>query len=213
MASGPFNPRSILLGCVALVGLLAVLGTGTVAGLFFMVKSSVEGMTEEAPRPMPPVTMDAPALDALKAHFDAFLAADGPATLELDAEAINGLMLLAGDRGPVDWLRVELEGDQLFGQISLPLHRLGAEAFGLGNRYLNARVALDARFEDGRLNVFIRDIQLGDTPIPEDILAAISQQNISGQFTTANQERDAILSRIGRIEVRDSRVVLTRKES
>lgn len=210
MAGNPFNPRTLLIGCLVLIGLFTFIGVGTMAGLFFMVKSSIEGMTEEAPRPMPAMSLDDADLDALRARFDAFLNGDGPPTIALDSEEVNGLIHLMGEEGPGEWLRAEIEGDQLFAQISLPLARLGADAFGLGARYLNGRVGLDVRLEEGRLSAFIRKIELGDRPVPEDILDGISQQNLAGEFTRSLDARDAVLRRIERLEIRDGRVVLHR---
>lgn len=211
MAGNAFNPRTVLIGCVAVLGIFAVVGAGTMAGLFFMVKSAVEGMTEDAPRPLPAVALDAETLDALRARVEDFAQGRGGPALLLDANDLNGLIAIAGDRGPLDWLRVEIEDDRVFGQISLPLRRLGAEGFGLGDRYLNGRVALDVRFDQGYLNVFIQDIQVKDKPVPGDILDAISQQNLARELAVDGKSPGEWLKDVERIEIRDGRVKLLRR--
>lgn len=216
MVESPINPRTCLLGCLAFAGLMVLaLGAGSF-GLYFVVKGAVQGMTDEAPRPLPTTTLSPEEVADARARVDAFIAgangSGGPASLTLTADELNGLLHEAGDEGPGAWVYVGIENDQLYGELSLPMRELGTNALGLGERYLNGRVAFDVKVVDGRLSIFMASLEVKDKKVPEDIMARLQAQDL----TIHLQGLPQMVSRLGpldRVEFKDDTVTLVRKRA
>lgn len=213
MVESPINPRTCLLGCLGLVGLLVLALAAGSFGLYIVVKSAVQGMTDEAPRPLPTTTLSPEQVADARARVDAFIAgannSAGPATLTLTADELNGFLHEAGDDGPGAWVYVGIENNQLYGELSLPMRELGTNALGLGERYLNGRVTFDVKVTDGRLAIFMADLEVKGKSVPEDILARLQAQDLTMHLEGLPQ----MVSRLGpldRVEFKDNTVTLVR---
>jgi hypothetical protein len=208
------NGRTCLIGCLALAGIFAVVVAGGFMGLYVMARSAVQSVTEETPRALPPVTLSPEQTAETRARAEAFLAAvetgSGPASLTLTAEEMNALMREAGDEGPGAWISVGIEGDQLYGELSLPLHALGTDAFGLSNRHLNGRAVLDLRVEEGRLAIYMQSLEVKGKPVPEDFMTGLRAQNLTLHLP-GMPELATLLGQLERIEVKDGAITVVRK--
>src|SRR5690606_1068141 len=132
---------------------------------------------------------------------------NGPATLSLTADQINALLQDAGDAGPGAWVRVAIEADQAFAELSLPMRELGTEAMGLGDRYLNGRATLDLRVQHGRLAIYMTGLKVPDRDVPEDIMNRLRQQNFAIHLRGL-PAATAALGKLDGVAVHDGKITL-----
>lgn len=210
------NGRTCLLGCLAVSALFAVAVAGSFMGLYVLVRNTVQNFTDETPRPLPAVTLSPEQSADTVARAQAFLAAaetgEGPISLTLTAEEINVLLREAGDAGPGDWVWVGIEEDQLYGELSLPMHELGTDALGLSGRYLNGRAVLDVRVEGGRLAIFMTSLEVKGEPVPEDFMTGLRAQNMA-MHLEGMPELATLLGQLERIDIENGTITVVRKSA
>jgi hypothetical protein len=211
------KPGCVFYGCLTLGILGLLLGTGLGVGAWYVMKkfnAMVEEYTAVEPVELPSVEMSESDYAALTERVTGFGQAlrDGTAVepLVLTADEIN--VLLA--RGAVSeaWqgrLHVRMEGDQVRGQMSLPLdllaqHRLFARLRG---RYLNGAVRLGVGMEGGRLAVRLVGAEVNGQAIPAEVMQALQSVNLADPAYN-DPAQAGTLSRIGRVEVKEGRLVV-----
>lgn len=176
-------------GCITVV-VLAVLGAVATFLLarFVMGKLqvAVEQYTAPAPAPLPPLNVAAEDRKQIIDRVETFrklmetpAGADGAGvltdeqrTLELTADDIN--VLLEEEQDLKDRARVEINGDKLQGEISIPLGELPL----LGGRYLNGRATIVPSAVNGRLHVRLTDVEVKGQRLPKEIQDQLDQENI-----------------------------------
>jgi hypothetical protein len=216
-SSRGMKPGCVFYGCLTLGILGLLLGTGLGVGAWYVMKkfnAMVEEYTAVEPVELPSVEMSESDYAALTERVTGFGQAlrDGTAVepLVLTADEIN--VLLA--RGAVSeaWqgrLHVRMEGDQVRGQMSLPLdllaqHRLFARLRG---RYLNGAVRLGVGMEGGRLAVRLVGAEVNGQAIPAEVMQALQSVNLADPAYN-DPAQAGTLSRIGRVEVKEGRLVV-----
>jgi hypothetical protein len=204
-------------GCLTLVILTVVLGVTA----FFAVRYTlgkmnafVDQFTDTRPAALPKATMDKAAYDELEKRVAAFKdALDGRqagAALTLTAQDLNGL--IANSPALQQWkdqLYVTIDGDQVKGEVSLPLGQM-ANLPGMSHlqgRYLNGSAALKVALSGGLLDVRLLTLDVKGAPLPEQFLAGMRGQNLAKDATRDPKTAEA-LQRLESLEIKDGAVTL-----
>jgi hypothetical protein len=218
-AGRPGNrPGCLFYGCLTLAILGLILGGALGIGLYYGVQKfnqTVAEYTAATPTDLPVVTMGDAEYRALEERFATFGAdlREGQATapLLLSADEVNAL--LNRSQAMEDWkgrVHVQMDGDELRGQVSLPLDPIaqGPILKRLAGRYLNGAARLSVGMENGRLAVRLAGMEVNHRSIPVEIMQRLSTINLA-DAAYDNPETASLLSRIRAVEVEDGRLVVT----
>jgi len=196
-------------GCITGVVLLLMMMGGLLVALHY-AKQMVWRFTDIGPVELPAVQMRPGERDTLKRRCDAFEAAlrnQRPTPpLTLSADEINAR--IADDprqqalKGKV---HISLEGDQLKGQLSVPLEEVGLHM--LKGRYLNGDATFDLSFQNGALAVVPRTIRVKGKPLPEVCMREIRKRNLAAAITNRPQAV-ALLQELADIRVKDGSLTI-----
>jgi hypothetical protein len=200
-------------GCITgLVLLVLVLGA-LMVGLHY-VKKMVNQYTDTKPMELPTVQMSQGEIDKVKQRFEAFQQAireQRPTPpLELTADDINALIASGPERQALKGkFYVSLEGDQLKGEVSMPLQQVGLSMFK--GRYLNGSATFSLSFTNGALSVAPQTINVKGKPLPETYLREIRKQNLAADLTK-EPKTVAVLQGLEDIQVKEGKLVIVPKE-
>jgi len=184
-AQTPKRRGCFFYGCVSMVVLLfigVVLGVVVALNLPQVLTRIALPYTDTAPVPLERVEVSSAELQALQQRVATFQEAlQGQKTaqeLVLTAHEINALISNDPNLKELrDRLLVSIEGDAIRGKVSWPLPDWGP--FRLKGRYLNGDVAFRVSLQDGRLGVFIDDIQVKGQPLPKPLLSQFKAKNLA----------------------------------
>ena len=201
-------------GCIVALVLFVlfavVAGTATFFG-YRALKNLALQYTDTTAMPLPKVELPQAELERLQARFNAFNAdakAGRPvAPLLLTGNEINALINHSPGMAQVkDRVHVAIEGDQVKGQISLPLDSFWI--LGLKGRYLNGAGVFKVSLENGVLNVRTESLEVKDKPLPEKFLAELRKYNLAEEVTK-NADTAAAIQKLESIQVKDGAVTIT----
>ena len=180
--SNEINPPKkrgcLFYGCLSLTVIaLLVIVVGIIG--YFVIKNVTTGWirdyTETAPAQIEKVEYTRAQTDAMQTRLATFKQAlDGGTNLVefiLTADDLNAL--ISTQRELKDKLFVRIDGDQVRGEISMPLSDLGP--FKLSGRYLNA-------LANGALDVRLQDVQVKGRPLPSMILSEFKKNNLALEY-------------------------------
>ena len=172
-------------GCITGLVLLVIVLGALMVGLHY-VRKMVNQLTDSQPMELPTVQMSQGEMDKLKQRFEAFQKAvrEQPPTepLVLAADDINALIANGSERQALKGkLYVGLEGDQIKGEVSVPLREIGLSVFR--GRYLNGSATFNLSFTNGVLSVAPQTIIVKGRPVPEVYMQEIRKQNLAAGFT------------------------------
>jgi hypothetical protein len=178
------------------------------------VKTLVNRYTDTQPMELPTVQMSQAEMVQVKQRFEAFQQAvrEQRATkpLVLTADDINALIASGGDQQSLKGkVYVSLDGDQLKGEVSVPLQEVGLNM--LKGRYLNGSATFNLAFRDGRLSVTPQTIQVKGEPLPEVYLREIRKQNLAVALTN-DPGTAAVLKGLEEIQVKEGKLVIEPKQ-
>lgn len=109
---------------------------------------------------------------------------------------------------------ITLEGDEIKGQVSLPLDGLANSAvfrmMNVKGRYLNGAGAFKAAITNGDLFIYVQSLEVKGKPLPPQIMAGLQQQNLA-QGVNQQQQNTKALDKFESITVKDSTMVVTPK--
>ena len=200
-------------GCITgLVLLVLVLGA-LMVGLHY-VKKMVNQFTDSQPMELPTVQMSQGEIDKLKERFETFQKAvkerHPTEPLVLAADDINALIANGPKREDLKGkLYVGLEGDQVKGEVSVPLREIGLSVFK--GRYLNGSATFSLSFSNGVLSVAPQTIVVKGRPVPEVYMQEIRKQNLAAGL--ANEPAAvAVLQGLQEIQVKEGKLVVVPKE-
>jgi len=188
--------------------LLAVVGGGIAAymGYRYLINSALP-YTDTAPTPLPRVEMPPEQAKDLHARVDAFRAAldSGKPTepLVLDSDDIN--VLIADNPDLQDKVYVDIVGDKVNGEVSIPLDSIGIPAFK--GRFLNGKATLKVSLEDEFLRVTLDALEVKGKPVPASFIDQIRSKNLAEDATRNPQNAEAI-RKLESIQVKDGQVIL-----
>jgi len=200
-------------GCISGLVLLLILLAGLVAGYLYF-KKMLNNFTDTKPVQLPVVTLsDA---DAKKLHdridtFDKALKEhrDTPA-LVLTGDDINGwIATTPGVSNFTGKVYVTLDGDQIKGQMSLPLAQLGLSIFK--DRYINGTATFKLVLRNGALHVNAQDITVKGNPIPSTYMEQIRQVDFAQQANSDPNNR-ATFERYEEIKIEDGKLIIVPKK-
>lgn len=204
-------------GCL-FYGCLTSLVLLLIAGLlaFFAVRAArnwIAGFTDAAPMKLPKVEMAEPEYEQLQARVKSFGDAlekgqpDEP--LVLSERDINALLARAMPAKELaDKFYIALEGDQVKGQVSIPLPSLGW--FGRG-RYLNGDASFNVSLQNGLLLVTAREVRVKGRPLPDPIMSQLRRENLAKDVYKDLKDAEAI-GKFESIRVEDGQVIIRARE-
>ena len=215
MNDQPPKPRRgcLFYGCITGVVLLVIVLGALMIGLHY-VKTLVNRYTDTKPVELPTVQVSQAEAAQMKERFEAFQQAvrEQRATkpLVLSADDINALITSGGEQQA--WkgkVYVSLDGDQLKGELSVPLQDVGLSAFA--GRYLNGSATFNLSFRDGRLSITPQTILAKGQPIPDVFMQQIRKQNLAIALTN-DPSVATVLKGLEQIQVKEGKLVIEPKE-
>ena len=209
MADQPPKRRGCLFyGCLTCV-VLFLLACLLVFFAVRFVRNRVTAYTDAAPVKMPAVEMSDADFKLLQQRTKSFSDAmeQGKTTepLILTEDEINALIVKSSDaKDLAGKVHVSLNGEEVKGQVSLPLSFLGW--FGRG-RYLNGEAAFNVSLQNGVLIVTAREVKVKGQPLPESFMSQLRNQNLAKDVYKDPKNAEAI-RKLESIEVKDGRVII-----
>jgi len=144
--------------------------------------------------------------EALSQRIRAFVAAldrrEGPEPLVLTGDDLNALLVTTEAEGRVHFA---VEGNQLKGQVSVPLDELGLP--GLEGRYFNSAATFRVSLRHGVLVLALASAEVNGRPLPERLLAELRDKNLAESFAR-QPEVAAGLDKLEGIRIQDGKVVI-----
>lgn len=213
----PKKHGCLFYGCITLIVLFLIAAIGTVLALRYAFSATgglVNQYTSTNPMPIESIEVSAPEFKSLQDRLAAFGESlegrPGSRELVLTAHDINSL--IQNDREYAFWkdkLFIVIEGDQIKGKLSLPLEDIGP--FKLKGRYLNGIATLGVSLQNGVLDIKVKDVRVGDKPLPGPLLAQIKSANFADQLQNDPQARNNI-QKLESIKVQDGKIVLRARQ-
>ena len=209
-------------GCLTLVVLAILVGVGGFFAVRFAlnkVAAVIEQYTDTAPAVLPAVEVSPGDYEKLQGRLTKFQEAlDGAKAAEaltLTAAELNAL--IAKHPALQEWkdrLRVSLEGDQVKGQVCLPLEGLaGLPGLSrLKDRYLNGSTVLKVSLENGLLDVHMMSIEVKGKKPPEEVMAQLRRENLAKDVQN-KPEMAVNLRKLESLGIKDGVITLKAKTS
>lgn len=200
------------IGCLIIIILAIVGGYFGYKGVKGLLSEMTEKYTSVESMDLP--TVDASAeevtaiLNRMKSFTNALQGDDLPEALTLSSRDINVLI-----NNHPKWKEmsgkayVTIEGDQVNGEISIPLGEVGEMFEG---RFLNGSALFSIGMEAGRLLLFLDSAEVGGEKIPEEIMTVLKARNLAEK---ANKQPDLeeMLKKLESITVKDGSLILSPK--
>ena len=141
---------------------------------------------------------------------DALDEAEQAQALELTGDDINAWIATSpGGQSLTGRVYVTIEGDQLKGQVSLPMSQLGLPMFQ--GRYLNGAVTFKLSFRNGVLHLTAQEITVKGKPLPSIYMQQIRQTDLA-QNTTNDPKTQAELERYEEIKIENGKLIIIPKK-
>ena len=195
-------------GCLTCVVLLLILAVLAVVAIRF-VKNQVNAYTDSQPMKLPRVEMTDAEYQQLdervKAFGDAMEKGKPAEPLILAERDINALIVKAANlKELADKVYVSVNGNEVKGQVSIPLSRLGWLGKG---RYLNGEATFNVSLENGVLIVTAREIKVKGKPLPESFMSQWRHENLAKEACKDPKSAEAI-RKLDSIQVQESQVLI-----
>ncbi|MDR3636021.1 MAG: hypothetical protein P4L84_19620 [Isosphaeraceae bacterium] len=191
--------------CVSLV-VLVLIGLAAFSTYRYYTRM-VQQYTSTTPMELPKVELPAAEAEALDARVDAFKKSldtgKDVKPLVLTADEINAL--IAKNPEFKNRLHVEIPGDKIQGQISLPLDEIKLP--GLKGRYLNGKASFAVMLTNGKLFVTLDALEVNGKPVSDDALGSFRTQNLAAGYAD-NPENAAAIRKLESIEVKDGKLII-----
>ena len=191
--------------------LVVVLITGLAGFRYF--KKMFNDFTDTKPMALPKVQLPQAEMDALQRRVESFRDAvrlgqpTGP--LSLAPDEINALIGSDPDLQELKGkLFVSFEGDQLNGQVSVPLEQIGLPRFR--GRYLNGTGTFDLSFRNGILRITPQTFVVRGKSVPEMYMEKIRKQNLAADLNR-NARAQVAMDKLQDIKIKDGKLVIVPK--
>lgn len=215
MNDQPPKPRRgcLFYGCISGVVLLVLMLVALFLGVHY-VKKLINRYTDTKPMELPTVQMSAADVDKLKQRVEVFKKAiqeqKATSPLILSADDINALIATGSERDALKGkFYVSLVGEQLKGEVSLPLHEIGLPL--LKGRYLNGSASFDLAFRNGALFVTPRSVLVKGNPLPERFMKDFRKENLAAGFTN-EPDTETVLKGLQDIQIKDNKLLVVPKQ-
>ena len=218
----PKKPRGCFFyGCITCIALFVLAGILFVLGgwyFFHSLNTLVMEYTDTVPMVLPKVDMPPEELAKLKARVADFKRAldahTSPPPLVLTSREVNALMEDSPQVKQMnlnDKFYVDLEGDHIKGQISLPLDQLPKIPFvHTAGRYLNGTGEFAAEVTNATLSLTAISLEVKGKPLPEKFMTSLHQQNLADQVNQ-NPTNVTAMSHYESIEIKDTTLIIKPK--
>jgi hypothetical protein len=202
--------KGLGIGCAVII-VIAVIGA-IIA--YVGIKKFVSSITDTAPKALPVVTVSQAQADAVIARLDVFTAAikkgEPTQALTLTANDIN--ILIQKDPRWKEWsgkVFVTIQGDQLRGEVSMPLDALGSMTKG---RYLNGAASFTVGLVSGQLILNITSVEVRGKLLPDQFMTQLRTKNLAEKL---NQDANAqaTLQRLESISVKNGAIQIVPKSA
>ncbi len=214
MSTPPPKRRGCLfygcLTCIVLALITVLLAVVAVRA----VKNKIYAYTDAQPMQLPKVEMSDSEYDSLKQRVatfgDAMEQGKSVEPLVLAERDINALLAKAPNTKELaDKVYVSMNGDQVKGQVSIPLSGLGWLGKG---RYLNGEATFNVSLENGVLLVTAQEVKVKGKPLPETFMKQLRQENLAKEAYKNPKNAEAI-RKLDSIQVEDSRAIIKARET
>jgi hypothetical protein len=217
----PKKPRGCFFyGCITCLVLFALAAVLFLLGGWYAVRwanAMVTEYTDTVPMALPKVDMPPEELAKLKARVAEFNHALDAHTntppLILTGREINALMQDSAQVKQMDLndkFYVDLEGDHIKGQVSLPLDQIRIPFVHTAGRYLNGIGEMAAEVTNAMLTVTVVSLEVKGKPLPPKFMTSLQQQNLADKVNENSTNR-AAMSRFESIEIKDSTLIIKAK--
>ena len=130
--------------------------------------------------------------------------------LILTERDINALLAKAPNTKELaDKVYVSLNGDQVKGQVSIPLSGLGWLGKG---RYLNGEATFNVSLENGVLIVTAQEIKVKGKPLPEQFMKQLRQENLAKEAYKDSKNAEAI-RKLDSVQIEGGRAIIRARET
>ena len=201
-------------GCLILIAFTVLLCIAFIGGSYLAVRYLRAEYFPTTRASLPAATPGPQGQQDARARWDAFertARAHQPARIELTADDINAL--IQNDPQYKDLrnkLHVMLEGDQIKGQVSMPMDDGLAQLPGLSKlkgRFLNGSAALKISLQNGTLLVTMQSLQVKGQSPPENIMAQLRAQNLAQNIYNDPKNAET-MRKLESIEVKDGKITI-----
>lgn len=172
-----------LYGCLSLVVIVLLGGLIAYLSLRYFINANIQRFTATEPQKFEAATLPDAEMKQLQQRLTDFDRALGqtnsPAQLALTGEELNAVLVTEPAAAKLkDIVRVRLQGDQVRGEISLPLDEASKLWFlgGLAGRHLNANLNLRVTVRNGVLDTQIVSAEVRGVPLPQRVVDEIQRQ-------------------------------------
>ncbi len=204
-----------LYGCLSLIVLLVLAITVSVMFLRYYVRSSIEKFTDAEPRQFETTTLSDAETRALQDRLQGFARAlqqtNQVAALSLDSSEMNAVIATEPALAALKkHLRVQLEGDELLCNLSVPLDPLADVPFlgGLKGRFMNATTTVRVSLADGTLTTRLVEARVKGNSLPPQALAEI-EKNLPWDELLTDPKVKALIARLDGIRIVDGKLQLS----
>ncbi|TWT85721.1 hypothetical protein Pla123a_05280 [Posidoniimonas polymericola] len=199
----------LIVGIGGVLMLLLLVGGGF--GAYFWAKGQIEQYTSTEPAEIPVSEATDEEIAEIQARVDALQQAvenDQPAAqneVVLTADDINAL--IASNQDMKGKVYVTIENGEVTGDVSMPLDDL---PMGKG-RFLNAKVTLNASYEDGVPIVTLKGGSVKGQPLPQQFIDALANENLAKDLLKDPKVAEK-LRKFDSIKVEGDKIILRLKE-
>lgn len=210
------GPNWWIIGGLAVLLTLLLGVVGIAIGAKTWAKNTVEKFTTVGPMKLPALTTTDEDWRALQQRLHAFkkLVDSGePAQLELTGDDLNDLIQRSPKHGQFkDLVWLEIKGDQITGQLSVPLKGIKAPMLKnlLEGRWLNGVASFYLGLSNGKASLHINDLTVNDNALPAQFLTHFKQRNLLENSYKDQGFRD-LVSKFESIAVEDGKLKIAVK--
>ncbi len=206
-------------GClISLIGVVILLVAVLLIARYFInvANTKIAEYTETQPMAFPKTEISADDLKKLQQRVDTFYAAvnanSNTPPLVLTARDLNALIGASTNvEGLKDMCYVDIEGDTVKGELSLPLGKFFKLPFvHFKGRYLNGVGTFKVGVTNHVLSVRVESLEVKGKPLPPEFMSQLQGKNMADDYNE-NPTNAAAMSRFESIEVKDGKVTVKPK--
>jgi hypothetical protein len=202
------------MGCGAWLGMgclvVIVLCVSLLAIAYYGAKALVNKCTDTAPMELAKISVSSADVQRVvlkvQEFGDALKAGTAVQPLILSAQDLNCLVSDINESGEAG-IRLAIENNKLKGQVSLPLEKMMP---ALKGRYLNGAALFSVSLADGRLLVFMDDLEVKGKKLPDAFMRDLRASNMAEDANKDPEFQDKIRF-IESIRIEDNNVVIMPK--
>ena len=204
-------------GCASVVVIGIISAIVAVFGIKYALNKLIENYTDDTPIELPTVEVSeeekTSTLNRIDTWMQSFESGEEPGPLELSQQDINVMIQNNPELSDFkDRLYVTIEDSEIKGQLSFPLDDIATELGmdSLKGLYFNGSLGLEDLFEDGYLEVYMKNGSLKGEAIPQDQLDMLANQNFAEQYNR-DPQMDEAFKNLESIVIEDGKLIITPK--